>query len=489
MKKMWATPMHCSWHIAWVSGGAVAGVAFAPLLPWWFASIAWLVLGCVFFFVAAGTSWRGLAVLSLSAGLLLGLWRGVTTQSALQAYKPYFKRQVTITGTISEDTTQGQQGDQRMQLGHVHIRGSPLPGTVWVSTASHAMLQRSDIVTVHGELDEGFGSVPAALFRSQLVRVVRPQPGDIALHVRDRFAAAIRCAIPEPQASLGIGYLLGQHRSLPTDLEQQLRVVGLTHAVVASGYNLTILVAVARRLFVGISKFLTTATGSLLIASFMLITGLSPSMARAGLVSGLSLMAWYYGRTIHPLVLLPFAAAVTVLLHPAYAWGDVGWELSFAAFGGVILVAPLLQQYFWGSDHPPGVVRQIVVDTLSAQLATMPIILAAFGQLSPYALLANVLVLPLVPLAMLATFFAGLAGLLVPALAHWTGLPAAYMLRYSIGVVGWTASLPGADKQVTFGGYAVVASYAALVCVVMYVWWATKYRFRQEVVQQNIEPA
>jgi competence protein ComEC len=478
MKLFWRQQLHCSWHIAWAALGVSVGVAAARLTPW-FAGWVWLLLAAALVFVAFRRRWRALIFLSLAAGLLLGLWRGSVEQAALRAYLPYIKRTVQVQGAVSQDTTLGQQGNQRFQLSHVRMNGAVLPGAVWVSTASKGEIKRSDVVTVRGVLSAGFGNVPVALFRAQLVAVAHPRPGDVALHVRDRFADAIRRAIPEPQASLGIGYLLGQHSSLPTDLEQQLRAVGLTHAVVASGYNLTILVAVGRRLLAGISKFLTVGASGLLIASFMLITGLSPSMARAGLVSGLSLAAWYYGRTIHPLVLLPFAAALTILLHPAYAWGDIGWELSFGAFAGVIVLAPLLQEYFWGADHPPGVVRQIVGDTLSAQLATMPIILAAFGQYSLYALPANVLVLPLVPLAMLATFVAGIAGLVAPGAAHWAGLPATLILRYSTGVVRWFANLPGAQGEIAFGAGAVLVSYALLVLAALYVQRVTKHRFRQ----------
>ena len=99
-----------------------------------------------------------------------------------------------------------------------------------------------------------------------------------------------------------------------------------------------------------------------MILSFMAMTGFSPSMSRAGLVAGLSLAAWYYGRTIHPLVLLPVAAGTTLLINPQFGWNDLGWQLSFAAFAGVIILAPLLQRYFFG-DKEPGVFRQIFGST------------------------------------------------------------------------------------------------------------------------------
>ncbi len=135
----------------------------------------------------------------------------------------------------------------------------------------------------------------------------------------------------------------------------------------------------------------------------MAVTGLSPSMSRAGLVAGLSLAAWYYGRTIHPLVLLPVSAAITLLINPQFGWGDLGWQLSFASFAGVIMLAPLLHSYFFGNKEP-GAFRQILIETLSAQIMTLPLLMMSFGVISNVALIANILILPFVPLAMLLTF-------------------------------------------------------------------------------------
>jgi competence protein ComEC len=185
--------------------------------------------------------------------------------------------------------------------------------------------------------------------------------------VRDDFADHVRKAVDEPAASLGIGYLLGQKSALPPELVEALTVAGLTHIVVASGYNLTILVRLARRAFARVSKYLATLSGGVLIVGFIAMTGASPSMVRAGLVASLSMLAWYYGRKFHPVTLLALVAAATVLVNPSYAWGNLGWELSFAAFAGVMIVAPLLQAYFYGNEKPR-LVPQILGEMLKKRL-------------------------------------------------------------------------------------------------------------------------
>jgi competence protein ComEC len=142
----------------------------------------------------------------------------------------------------------------------------------------------------------------------------------------------VRRSIAEPESSLGIGYLLGQKNNLPSDLVEALKATALTHIVVASGYNLTILVRLGRRLFAKISKYLAMLTSVSLIIGFVAMTGLSPSMTRAGLVSLLSLWAWYVGRKFHPVQLILLVAAGSALLYPVYVWSDIGWLLSFVAF-------------------------------------------------------------------------------------------------------------------------------------------------------------
>ena len=326
-------------------------------------------------------------------------------------------------------------------------------------------------------MTNGFGNFSATMYSAELLAIERPSPGDVALTVRDWFADHIRIAIPDPQAALGIGYLVGQRRALPPELDQALQIAGLTHIVVASGYNLTILVRLARRLFVKISKFASMFAASGMVVSFMAVTGMSPSMSRAGLVAGLSLLAWYYGRKFHPLILLCFAAAVTVLVNPGYAWGDLGWQLSFAAFAGVMILAPLGQAYFFGNEKP-GTIRQILGETIAAQIATLPILVVAFGQFSNVAIIANALVLPLVPLAMLLTFIAGVVAVAAPSIATIAGWPAEILLTYMVETAMYLSKLPWAIQEVSIPSWVAVAMYGLIFTACVYLVHKTRYDLR-----------
>lgn len=287
--------------------------------------------------------------------------------------------------------------------------------------------------------------------------------------------------MPEPEASLGLGFVIGQKSALPDDLVDQLKIVGLTHIVVASGYNLTILVRFARRLLARRSRYLALVGSVVLVALFVAFSGLSPSMNRAAIVTGLSLLAWYYGRKFHPLQLIVFVAAASAFMYPVYIWGDLGWLLSFAAFTGVLVVAPIVTKLIFPKRDDPPATAQLVIETLSAELMTLPIIMIAFGYIPVFALLANILVAPVIPFAMAATFVAGLAGLISPVLSI-LALPASIIIGYVVAIVEQLSSISWAQIVIAIGPLFAVIWYGLLGGWLLLVWRAKRVDLRASSV-------
>lgn len=469
-------PIHISWLIAICCLGFVLGVMVA--LWWQNSSPILLVLSTC---VLIGALWRRrvyCTTLCMAGGILLGCWYGSLARGELEVYTSLFASNISITGNVKEDPTRNAKNQLVLQLDHIEIDKHYLVGTVWVSILGYSDIKRGDIVTVSGIFDKGFGTFAGVIYTAKVVSIQRPEPGDVGRKVRDWFASSIRRAIPEPQASLGIGYLTGQKSALPTELSEALQIAGLSHVVVASGYNLTILVRLARRLFMRISKFVSALASSIMIASFVAMTGLSPSMSRAGLVSGLSLISWYYGRRFHPFVLLPLAAAITVAFQPSYAWGDVGWQLSFSAFAAVMIVGPLLQRFFFG-EKEPGIIRQILGETVAAHIVTIPIVVASFGVISNVAIIANLLIVPLVPLAMLLTFISGIATLILDPIASIIALPATWLLTYMTTTATYLADLPWAQIEFSASWWMILLYYLFLIIICIMMQRVSKFQLRE----------
>lgn len=466
--------IHSSWRIAIVATMFVCGVLVSlwVRIPSWIGAVLLLPLLVLLFIKGAYN-----IPLLVGSAIVIGMSYGTLHLVARDQYRVFVGKEVTVKGRVKEDIGHSSSGGVSVQLDDVYINGHVLPGTILATGRSANGALRGDTLVIRGAIQEGFGSFPASIMMTAIIAVERQSWGDAGREVRDWFARKVRTVLPEPQASLGIGFLTGQKSALPTELSDALKVAGLTHIVVASGYNLTILVRLARKLLLKLSKYVSAVSSGCMIMAFVAITGLSPSMTRAGLVSGMSLLSWYYGHAFHPLVLLPVAAAVTVAVQPSYVWGDMGWQLSFSAFLGVMVVGPLLQTYFFGNKEP-GMFRQILGETIAAHIVTIPIIVLSFGTVSNVAIVANILVVPLVPLAMLLTFICGMGAIVSLPFIQWIALPTSWLLGYMTNVAHFVSELPWAQSQLSIEpllwvGYSI---FIGVACV--WMWRKTKYSFR-----------
>lgn len=457
---------HVSYLLGWLAAGVLAGLVLGKLWP---IAASWVVVvSGIVLLPSALRSRRWWAVgMMVLAGLLVGWNRGTLETLSLQNYQRWVGHTVVVSGAIMDDPGYGKHGDQQMRLGNITVDGQSMSGSIFASTTSFLDIKRGDRLTLQGKLDDGFASYAATL---RFATLTTATDGATPIReLRDAFAAGVRNGVPEPEASLGVGFVVGQRSALPADLDEQLKVVGLTHIVVASGYNLTILVRFARRLFAKHSRYLAMSVSLALVLTFIAFSGVTPSMVRAGLVTVLSLLAWYYGRRFHPLLLILFVAAGTSYWNPTYVWADVGWYLSFLAFGGVLILSPLITARIYGERTPPALV-QMIVETVAAELLTLPLILLTFERVPVFALLANMLVGPTIPLAMLATTVVGAVGMVTPSLAGLFGVPATIIVGYTVAVVQWLSSVPWAQILTSISPVTLSGFYMLIVATIT-VWW------------------
>lgn len=284
------------------------------------------------------------------------------------------------------------------------------------------------------------------------------------------FMRSIESLLPEPQAGLAEGIVLGEKRALGEELETAFRATGIIHIVVLSGYNITIVAEAVMRL---LSYFFAPKTrfaiGVVVIISFALLVGLSATVVRASLMAVLVLVARITGRTYDVLRGLLFAALIMLVINPHLLIFDPGFQLSFLATLGLILLAPIIEERL---KLVPSTlqVREFVTATISTQIFVLPVLLYSIGELSLVAIPVNVLVLVVVPLAMLLVFLSGMLGFL----SAFVALPVAYLahllLTYMISVVEFFASLPLSSVVVpSFSIWWVGVSYTILG-ILLYVY-------------------
>lgn len=423
-------------------------------------------------------------VIVILLGLGIGLWRGDVYMTKLGELKALTSQKVTIQATATSDSIYSVRSQIEFTANNANLlqgpslqTKKPLAGSFKISGFGTPMVYRGDKVRVSGKLFPMRGANQGRIAYAKLTRI--GQDNSWINRFTRRFSAGMQNALPEPQASFGLGLLIGQRNNLPQDLTNQLIMVGLVHIVAVSGYNLTILVRAASRLKLR-SKYQQLLLSLVLIVGFIFMTGFSASIVRAAIVSVLGLWAWYYGRNFRPVLLIAFTAALTGLLSPFYVWGDLGWYLSFLAFFGVLVIAPVLATKLF--KNKPKLLTSVVLETLSAELMTLPLIMLTFGQLSVIGLLANALIAPLIPLAMLLTGMAAFAGMLVAPVAGWLAWPARLLLTYILDVVHLLSNIPSIFLHRSISTYAMLGFYA---CVMLVTLALHKHQTNLKIVQKN----
>jgi competence protein ComEC len=292
--------------------------------------------------------------------------------------------------------------------------------------------------------------------------------------IRDRAANGLGRGMPAREAALARGFVLGEDDGVDARTREDFRRAGLSHLRAVSGQNVTLLALLAMPLLgaLGIPLRERLFWVLALIAVYVPVAGAGPSIQRAGVMGALGLAATLGGRRGSRLYALAVAALVTLAIDPGIA-ADVGWQLSFAAVLGILLLAGPLRERIvaWlGDGSWRRALAEGVAVTEAATLATAPLIAYHFGTLSITTLAANVLALPAVAPAMwLGMCSAGLAQLPGVPLEPLNGLNA-LLLAYVAQVAQWCAAPGWAELRVHIGGPGLVLAYLGLGLGLLACW-------------------
>jgi competence protein ComEC len=433
---------------------------------WW-----WVCLAPLIFSIKKRKAWALVWIILL--GLSVGWWRGSLYMTKLADYQQLYNHKVTLIATSTDDAVYGKNSQLSFVANNIEVNGKKLTGKVSLSGFGTPAVFAGDRVQVSGKLYSTLGANQARMSYAQMT--ILGHHNTAVNELRRRFAAGMQSALPEPLASFAMGLLIGQRNTLPAEVSQDLLMVGLTHIIAVSGYNLTILLRSSERLTGKRSKRAATFLSLALIGLFLLFAGTSASIVRAAIVSMLSIAAGYYGRQFKPLVLISLAAAITAWANPFYVWTDTSWYLSFLAFYGVMVLAPLIRAR-WREKWQTSLPLSVALESLCAELMTLPFVLMTFGQMSFIGLAANVLVAVLVPLAMLLGHIAGLAGMLVPAVAGWFAWPARILLTYMLDIAHILSRIPHVFVQnLSLPIVQFILLYGILAGVSYVLWRKTKH--------------
>ena len=300
--------------------------------------------------------------------------------------------------------------------------------------------------------------------------------------LRNRLSQSLSLALPEPQASLAQGILLGLRGDIPYSLQKAFSRTGTTHLLAISGLNLSILIGMV--LAAGIWLFgkrysIYIWLAFLVIWLYAMLTGMQPPVVRSAIMGSLFLIAEYFGRQRSASTALAFAAAVMVGIEPQVL-GDASFQLSFLAMAGLIFISPYLQD--WGRKAVTAAVGKegaaaslynFVTDsfavTLAAVLATWPVMAYYFDIVSFVGLPATFFGLLAFPSIIITSALVSGAGLFALLLAQILGWIAWLFLSYFIFIVQAFDALPFSSAKLGSVHIWQIWIYYALIAAIMAV--------------------
>jgi competence protein ComEC len=288
--------------------------------------------------------------------------------------------------------------------------------------------------------------------------------------VRERAEEALGHGMPEREAALARGFVLGEDDRIDHGTRQDFQRSNLTHLLAVSGENVILLCVLAWPLLalLGLTLRARLVGALCLIAIYVPVTGAGPSIQRAGVMGAAGLIAALADRPRSRWYAVLLAAAITLGVNPR-ADGDVGWQLSFAAVIGIMLWAKRLAAAI-SRDPGRGSARtalaEAVAVTAAATVATAPLMAEAFDQFSPAALPANVLAAPAVAPAMWLGMLTAIVGQLPLIPVNPLNWLDSLCLAYIAQIAHWLAAPHWALLTVHLRSiWSVAAAYAGLLIV------------------------
>lgn len=218
--------------------------------------------------------------------------------------------------------------------------------------------------------------------------------------LRDRVISEIKNKIHQPQSSLLVGIIFGNNLSFDDRFQKAIQAAGINHIVAASGYNVSILILGLDSILKFLPKKILNIFKIIMIWVYAMLTGFSSSMIRASFMTSLAIGSEFFGKSLNGRNVFKLTFCILTILNPFIIF-DLGFLLSAGATWGLMYLVEPLQKLIKLDWFPH--------TTLACTLATLPITVLHFNTISPYSLVANAIILPVIEIVMLV----GILGLFV----------------------------------------------------------------------------
>jgi competence protein ComEC len=262
---------------------------------------------------------------------------------------------------------------------------------------------------------------------------------------KNKMGEEIRNYIPSNLSPIAEGLILGNDSKMDKEMKDKLSRSGLSHIIAISGSHIVVFSAMLFEvlLFLGLWRKQAQVGAIIFTFLYVFLVGLPASAVRAGIMVSLLFLAQILGRQSFNLRTLVLAAFLILFVNPLLLKFDLGFQLSFLAVLGLILMGPVFNHWlnFIFKDRM-GFIRELLAMTLSAQVFTIPLLINSFSYFSVVSSVSNILAVPPTPLLMALGLILPLIGMVLPILGWIIAIPLIVLLYYLVLIVNISSSVP-----------------------------------------------
>jgi len=266
--------------------------------------------------------------------------------------------------------------------------------------------------------------------------------------------------VGSPNAEIISGFAIGNKPvDIPRNISDQFAAAGLSHALAASGTQVSLLLFAVLALTKRLGKWVQIGAGVVSVSILVILCSPSPSIVRAALMGAVSLLALSQGSRKKSLSALVGVATIMLLHNPCQIW-DLGFDFSFLATLGLIVTGSKLQKAL---DFIPPAIAAAIAVPVAATLWTMPVQMLVFKEISLYGILANLVTEPLVWLLSLGSIAGAFVSLISPAIGSLFAIALSPICSLLLWLVDVISHLPGAVMKLEeFSLIGFIAMYLLL---------------------------
>lgn len=284
----------------------------------------------------------------------------------------------------------------------------------------------------------------------------------LVAEIREHYRASMANVMSPEDAAAIFAMLFGGYAGLNPELVEEFQTTGIVHILSVSGSHMSLLAAATAYLCL-LLKFprrLTLAVGIFVIGTYTLLSGVLPQVIRSAIMGILVFTATALEVEVLGARFLTLAALAMLIVKPMLIF-DISFQLSFSSTAGLMYLSEDLRKLM---SRLPRWFSYPAAMTLAAQIASLPIIIWYFNQVSLSSVLANVFVMPILEFVIIGGLLGGLISLVIPLIGEIFFLLESLIFSFGAEVNRLFANLPFSSIQVpTLGIFAGLVYYLALI--------------------------